>query len=137
VPPNENSPAIQAYLDALKTVPNNAGPSGFSVLGFASGQMFVEALGNCGSAPTRNCVMDYLRNVKDFNAGGLVGPNTPFRTTKVRCGDCGSLNYSGTFDFKHIGNCTISVRVQGNDFVRDGPPGFACDTIKVARGEPA
>jgi ABC-type branched-subunit amino acid transport system substrate-binding protein len=137
LPPNEGAAPIKAYLDALKTVPGNAGPSGFSVMGFASGQMFAEALGNCGSAPTRNCVMEYLRNVKDFSAGGLVGPVTPFKTTKVRCGDCGSLNYSGVFAFKHIFNCSISMRVQGNDLVRDGPPGFACDVIHVARGEPA
>ena len=136
VPLNETgAPAMQTYLNALKGV-KDAEPGTFSLLGFASGHMFVEALANCGSAPTRNCVMDYLRKTNSFDAGGLFGPNRPFRTTRVTCGDCGSFSWKGTFDWKWIFNCNVSVHVQGGDFKRNGPPGFACDELHVARGSP-
>lgn len=136
LPLNETSgAAMQSYLTALKGV-KDAEPGTFSMIGFASGHLFVEAIGNCGSAPTRGCVMDYLRKLKGFDAGGLFGPNTPFRTTRVRCGDCGSFTWDGVFDWKWIFNCNVSVRVQGGDFRRNGPPGFACDELHIARGSP-
>ena len=136
IPLNETSgAAMQTYLSALKGV-KDAEPSTFSLLGFASGHMFVEALANCGSAPTRACVMDYLRKLPGFDAGGLFGPNRPFRTTRATCGDCGSFSWKGTWDWKWIFNCNVSVNVQGNDFKRNGPPGFACDDLHVARGSP-
>src|SRR5438270_9763884 len=87
-----NNPAIQAYLSALascnhahyQACDGSAEPSTFSVIGFSSGVMFGQALAACGSAPTRTCVMTYLRSLKNFNAGGLVAPITPFECTKVR-----------------------------------------------------
>lgn len=130
--------AMQAYLNALKQV-ENSGPSTFSLMAFLSGQLFVDAIGSCGSAPTRACVMQQLRATKDFTGGGLLGGVTPFRSTRVRCnGDCGSFQANATWDWKWIANCTVSVRVQGNGWVRDNPAqGFACDQLQVARGTPA
>jgi hypothetical protein len=138
-PLNETGdPAMQTYLAALKKIPD-AEPSTFSVIGWTSGIMFVEALAACGSAPTRACVMDYLRGLKDFTGGGLLGGTTPFRTTRVRCnGDCGSFQGRGVYDWKWIFNCWTMMRVQGNDFRRVHPAsGFRCDEMRVARGTPA
>jgi hypothetical protein len=139
VPLNETSlPAMQVYLKALAQVPNS-GPSTFSLMAFTSGQMFVEAVAQCGSKPTRVCVMEQLRAVKEFTAGGLLGGATPFKTTRARCnGDCGSFSGNATWDWKWIANCTVSVRVRGNDWIRDNPAqGYACDQLQVARGTPA
>lgn len=127
--------AMRSYLDAIKAVPN-ARPGTFSMFGFASGQMLVEALQACGGAPTRACVMSHLRKLSDFNSGGLLGAVTPFRTTRVTFGRYGA------FDWKHVFNCTVALRVEKRggtlDFHRANPsgPGFFCDATRVARGTP-
>jgi ABC-type branched-subunit amino acid transport system substrate-binding protein len=129
-----NNPAVKVYLDALKTV-GGARASSFSIFGFASGLMFVEALQPCAAAPTRTCLINSLRAMRDFNGAGLLGDVTPFRRTKV--------NYSsyGTFDWKWIFNSSIGMRVvqsgSSRSFKRLNPPsGFLVDTLKVARGSP-
>jgi ABC-type branched-subunit amino acid transport system substrate-binding protein len=135
IPVNETkNAAMRVYLDALKKVPN-AKPSTFSVIGFASGAMFVEALQPCAAAPTRECLMSSLRKMQGFTAGGLLGGTTPFRRTRATFG-----NY-GTFDWKWIFNTTVSMRVLDRngkrDFYRLAPAsGFRKDTIRVARGTP-
>jgi hypothetical protein len=133
LPENESAhPAMRAYLDALKTVPG-AKPSSFSIFGFASGAMFVEALQACPEAPTRRCLMDSLRRMRGFTAGGLLGGTTPFRTSRATYG-----RY-GTFDWKWIFNYSVAVRVLDRggrrDFYRVRPTdGFFEDIIRVARG---
>jgi branched-chain amino acid transport system substrate-binding protein len=141
LPINETSnPAMKAYLDALSTLKKTNGafrdaqPSAFSALGYASGIMFVEALTHCGGAPTRRCVMTYLRGVKDFGAGGLLGGVTPFRTTRTY-----AQGY-GTWSWKWIFFRSIAVRVLGNEsnylyrWHRIRPSaGFFSDTLHVAR----
>jgi ABC-type branched-subunit amino acid transport system substrate-binding protein len=133
VPIEETSdPAMKAYLAALAKV-RDAKPSTFSVLGFASGVMFVEALQGCAAAPTRRCLMDALHKMSGFKAGGLLGGTTPFRRTRATYG-----RY-GTFDWKWIFNTTVAMRVVERNgkraFERLNPhAGFLSDTIKIARG---
>ena len=144
IPLNEtSSAAMQTYLKALKGV-QGAEPSTFSLVGFNSGEMFVEALQSCGAAPTRACVMTFLRKLKGFTAGGLQSPVTPFRSTKVRCaGDCGSFMPQGVFDFKWIFNCNVAMQVQDKpgkprDFYRVDPAqGYTCEDLRVVRGTAA
>jgi ABC-type branched-subunit amino acid transport system substrate-binding protein len=143
VPLNEtSSPAMQTYLNALKKIPG-ATPSTFSLIGWGAGQMFVEAMAACGAAPTRNCVMDHLRGLKGFTAGGLISGTTPFQTTKATCGDCGSsISWKGTFAWKWIFSCIVGMQVQDRggvrDFYRTTPDkGFVCGPLRVARGTPA
>jgi hypothetical protein len=126
--------AMRVYLDALKAVPD-ARPSTFSIIGFASGVMLVEALQACPAAPTRECLMSSLRKMKGFTAGGLLGGTTPFRTTKV------TFDRYGTFDWKWIFNHSVAMRVMERngkrDFYRVGPSkGFAESELHVARGTP-
>jgi hypothetical protein len=128
-----NSPAMTTYLDAVKQI-SGARPSTFSVIGFASGIMFAEALQACPAAPTRDCLIKSVRSMKDFTAGGLLGGTTPFRTTRVTYGSY------GTYDWKWIFNHTVALRVLDRngkrDFYRLRPDtGFFKDTLKVARGE--
>jgi len=134
-PLNETAnPGMKLYLDALKSVPG-AEPTTFSVLGFASGAMLVQALQSCPEAPTRICVMNALRKMQNFTASGLLGGTTPFRKTKV--------NFDGTtFDWKHIFNHSVGVQVADRngkrDFYRVYPEkGYLADTLKVARGKAA
>lgn len=143
LPLNETAnPAMRAYLDALRTVPG-ARPSTFSIIGYLSGRLFVDALRSCGAAPTRACVMDYARRVTDFDGGGLQGPVTPFRATRVDCsGGCGNFGGRGVYNFKWIFTCSVAVRVADRGGVRDfyrihPATGYACDQLHVARGRPA
>lgn len=138
VPFGETSdPGMKAYLASVRALGDR--PSTFSLFGFASGAMFVQALAPCAATPTRACLMNQLHDMKDFTAGGLLGGTTPFRTTKVTYSD-ERTNY-GTFDFKWIFNRTIAMRVLDRngkrDFYRINPnSGFFTDTLKVARGTP-
>ena len=146
VPLNEkNNPAVANYLNALAACnrdhafacDGSAQPSTFSVIGFASGVMFGQALAACGSAPTRACVMTFLRKLEMFTAGGLIAPITPFECTKV--------TYNGdTWCWKHIFYRYAVIRElgspnQGLDAFRRVYPssGFAQDRLHVVRGTPA
>lgn len=144
IPLNELSlPVMQSFLNALKAIPG-ATPSTFSMIGYLSGEMFAQALRSCGGAPTRTCVMGYARSLKNFDGGGLQGPITPFRTTRVDChAGCGSVFPGhGVYDFKWIFTCYVMVRVQDRSGVRDfdrvlPAQGYQCDTLMVGRGSPA
>lgn len=136
VPLNESSSAaMTAYLEALKAIPG-ARPSTFSILGFASGAMFVTALQPCAAAPTRACLMNSLRKLRGFTADGLLGGTSPFQTTRANYDDY------GTFDWKWIFSSTVGMRVMDRsgkrDFYRINPKaGFFKDTLKIARGSAA
>lgn len=138
--------ALASYLSALAACHADAGhypgcakstePSTFSVLGFASGVMFGQALAACGGAPTRACVLAYLQKLQAFSAGGLLGANTPYR--------CSMASYSsyGNFCWKWIFYSSVSVQVTStaaslSSFRRIYPSGgFFSDTLHVARGSP-
>jgi hypothetical protein len=125
---------VKTYLDALKTVPG-ARPGTFSIFGFTSGLMFVQALEGCASAPTRTCLMSALRSMKNFTGGGLLGGTTPFQRTKASFGNYGDFAWKWIF-YKSIG---LQVQRRGStiDFYRVSPPsGFLSDTLHVARGTP-
>ena len=126
--------SLRVYLDSLKGV-RGARPSTFSILGFASGVMLVQALQACPAAPTRSCLMDALHKMSNFTAGGLLGGTTPFKTTRATYGNF------GTFDWKWIFNKYVVMRVLDRngkrDFYRVGPAdGFLANEIHVARGSP-
>jgi len=144
IPLNEaaTSPALVNYLRALKSVPN-ATPGTFSILGYASGVMFVDALEACGGAPTRACVMKNLRAMVNWNAGGLVSGVTPFRTTRVDCsGGCNNFAGRGIYNWKWLANCWTIVQVQTRnkvtDWYRVSPrTGYACEDLIIGLGKPA
>ena len=100
------------------------------MIGYLSGQMFVDAMLSCGGAPTRDCVMDYCRGAKDFDGGGLLGAVTPFRTTRVDCREgCGNFGGHGTYDFKWITPCIVLVRVVAHGGNLDTPEIRAGTTV--------
>ncbi len=127
-----NQGPARAYLDAIKTV-SGARPSTFSIFGFTSGLMLIQALQSCPAAPTRKCLMDALHGMKDFSGGGLLGGTTPFKRTKA------TFSNFGTFDWKWIFSRSVAMRVEKHgsktDFFRTNPSsGFLNDTLHVARG---
>jgi hypothetical protein len=143
VPLNETSnPSLQLFENALKTVPG-ATPGTFSLIGFTAGVMFAQGLEACGPAPTRLCVMTYMRDLKNFTGAGLLSPVTPFRSTRVNCAaGCGNFSGHGVYNFKWVWNCGVNLQVSVRNGVRDfdrinPSQGFACDDLRVARGAPA
>jgi substrate-binding family protein len=144
LPVDETStPALRAYLRALAACnaaryagcgSGRAEPSTFSLVGFASGIMFVEALSHCGGAPKRSCVMGFLKRLKGFDAGGLIGGTTPFACTFAAYGSY------GRFCWKWIFASTVAVKVTCGSphlscFRRINPrSGFFRDRLHVARG---
>jgi len=139
-------PALQFFESALKSVPG-ATPSTFALIGFSAGVMFAQALQSCGPAPTRLCVMSYVRGLQNFTHAGLTGPITPFRSTKVSCASgCGNFTTPtsghGIYNFKWIFNCGVAVQISDHKGVRDWyrttpAQGFTCDQLRVVRGTPA
>lgn len=147
-----NNSALTYFKKALTSVPG-AQPAYYSVLGFATAEMFVQALLPCDAAPTRSCLMTQLRQMKDFTAGGLVGGTTPFASTKVVCNnDCGFMVLKtapgGVYDWKWPTACWVTVKVNNGpivtsgsgpvDWYRQSPAsGFSCGTPQVLLGTPA
>jgi hypothetical protein len=145
LPFSEGSPGMRRYLSALAACnrskfagcDGSSQPSTFSVLGYASGAMFADALSHCGAAPTRSCVMAYERRLRGFTAGGLMGPITPFQCTKV--------NFNGyTWCYKAIFTNSVALQLNGPPsqglaaFRRiGGGSGFFHDTLHVVRGRAA
>lgn len=126
--------SLKVYLDALRSS-GVTRASTFSILGFSSGVMFVDALQACPEAPTRACIMDALHKMQNFTGAGLLGGTTPFRTTKA------TFEPYGTYDWKWIFNRFVAMRVLDRngkrDFYRVGPSkGFAESALHVARGSP-
>jgi hypothetical protein len=126
VPVNETSdPALRRYLADLRACKadkkypqcSDAEPSTFSIIGYVSGMMFVDAVRACGGAPTRRCVMAYLRGLTNFTAAGLLGRISPFTDT--------------------VTMRIVDTKPTLNSFRRIRPAsGYAPDTLKVARGTP-
>lgn len=151
IPVSETSDrALRRYLADLRACKADkrysqcsaAEPSTFSIIGYVSGVMFVDAVRACGAAPTRRCVMANLRGLRNFTAGGLLGRINPFKCTRANDNARGSRSL-GTYCWKWIFTDTITVRVEStkadlSSFRRIRPSsGYAPDTLRVARGSPA
>ena len=52
-------------------------PDIYSVFGWASAMLFVQALQNAGPDPTRATVLAALERITTFDAGGLIAPDNP------------------------------------------------------------
>jgi hypothetical protein len=135
IPLSESNQApVRTYLDSLKTV-SGARPGTFSIFGFTSGLMLIQGLEGCASSPTRTCLMDALRSMKDFTGGGILGGTTPFQRTKATFSPYGDFAWKWIF-FRSVG---LRVEKHGStvDFFRTDPAsGFFSDTLHVARGTP-
>jgi hypothetical protein len=118
------NPGLLFYLRALKGVPG-AQPSAFSADGFAYAMLFTEALNACGSAPTRACVLNFTHRVKKFDAGGLIGPVTPWATMNVVCT---TDNPCGNFKGKTGPNNTVTMKWP--------PMCIVITKLQVKRGKP-
>jgi ABC-type branched-subunit amino acid transport system substrate-binding protein len=82
-------------------------PDIYSVFGWASAALFVQALRNAGSDPTRASVLAALNDIDTFSAGGLIAPDDPAA--------------------KSPPDCFLIAGVVNGKWQRESPPsGFTC-----------
>ena len=105
-------------------------------MGDTSGELFVEALDHCGSAPTRTCILDYVHGLTNYTANGLLGG------TDIHGCTVDNYNGSGNWCWKWIFDKSVAVTVKGtaaslDSWVRLPHPskGFLNDTLHCVRGD--
>ena len=70
-------PATQQYIDLLKQYANGAKPKSLGVNGFSAWLLFAQAVKECGSEVTRQCVFEHASSVKNWDGGGLHAETHP------------------------------------------------------------
>jgi len=113
-------PADQAFLHWVQVASPGFKPDLYTLYGWLSTELFVQALRNAGTDPSRGSLLQQLRKITSFTGGGLVGLVNPVAKTP-----------SG---------CYIIARVVNGTFTRtDNPPtsssteGFRCGAYYYAR----
>jgi len=107
-------PAVNLFLHWVQTASPGFKPDLFTMYGWISGQLFVQALKAAGQNPTRGSVLQALRSITSYSAGNLIATANP----------------SG----KVPGNCYIIGQIINGTITRiDDPPvtsstnGYRCD----------
>ena len=102
-------PADNQFLTWVARVSPGWVPDLYTLFGWASAQLFVQALRAAGPDPTRGKVLAALRGITSFNASGLLAPTDPAA--------------------KRPAPCYLLARIVDGryDRVADPPVGFRCD----------
>ncbi|HWD53270.1 MAG TPA: ABC transporter substrate-binding protein [Acidimicrobiales bacterium] len=107
-------PAVNLFLHWVQEASPGFKPDLYTMYGWISGQLFVQALKAAGPNPTRGSVLQALRSVKSYSASNLIA----------------SANPAG----KLPGNCYIIAQIIKGTITRvDDPPitgstnGYRCD----------
>ncbi|TMK87346.1 MAG: hypothetical protein E6G57_10880 [Actinobacteria bacterium] len=100
---------VNLFLTWLKKTHPSANPDLFTVYGWTSARLFVQALQQAGPQAKRATLMGALRNVHQFDANGILAPADP----------------AG----KGAAFCYVIVDIHGGKFVRasDSASGYRCD----------
>jgi ABC-type branched-subunit amino acid transport system substrate-binding protein len=70
-------PADKQFLAYTKKVNSSWVPDLYTLFGWASAQLFVQALQAAGPNPTRGSVIAQLKKITNFDASGMVSPTNP------------------------------------------------------------
>jgi ABC-type branched-subunit amino acid transport system substrate-binding protein len=101
-------PEVALFDNWVKKVKPGWVPDTFTVYGWASTRLFVQALEAAGKNPTRATVVDALKKIHNFNSNGLLPPSDP----------------AG----KGPATCYIMTTVQNGQWQRwHSPSGFLCN----------
>jgi len=102
-------PADKTFLTWVQRAHPGWTPDLFTLYGWSSAQLFVDALRAAGPNPTRGKVLAALHKITRFDASGLLAPSNPAK--------------------KISPSCYIIARVVSQRFQRvaDPPSGFRCD----------
>jgi ABC-type branched-subunit amino acid transport system substrate-binding protein len=78
-------PAVKQFDTYVKKVNPSWVPDLYTLFGWASAEMFVQALKAAGPHPTRGAVIAQLKKITSFNADGLFGGSDPAAKTLTPC----------------------------------------------------
>jgi ABC-type branched-subunit amino acid transport system substrate-binding protein len=78
-------PAVNAFRTWVKRVNPAWTPDLFTLYGWTSGQLFVQALAAAGKNPTRGSVLNQLAKITSFNASGLQAASNPAKKLPPTC----------------------------------------------------
>jgi ABC-type branched-subunit amino acid transport system substrate-binding protein len=104
----QSTPAVGRFLKWVQSVHPGWTPDLFTLYGWVSAQLFVEALQKAGKNPTRGSVLAQLQKISAFTATGLLAPTNPAK--------------------KLPSKCFVLARIEHGQFVRVVPKtsGFTC-----------
>jgi len=100
---------VNLFLTWLKKTHQSANADLFTVYGWTSARLFVQALQAAGPPAKRATLMGALKNIHQFDSNGILGPGDP----------------AG----KGPDKCYVIVDIKGGKFVRapDSASGYRCD----------
>ena len=102
-------PADKLFLQYTKKVSSSWVPDLYTLFGWASANLFVQALQAAGPHPTRGAVIAQLKKITNFDANGMVSPTNPAA--------------------KKPTGCFVIATIKNGKFVRVMPKkGFDCNT---------
>src|SRR5262249_41160749 len=101
-PVEMNTPATQLQVKNLAAVGENRTPTFAEQTSYIIMAAFVAGLKNAGANPTKESFMTAMRNVKDFDADGLLSPD--------------KIDFS---NYAPTQSCQWVVTLQGQKFVND------------------
>jgi ABC-type branched-subunit amino acid transport system substrate-binding protein len=78
-------PAVKLFDKWMKKIDANANFEIESVYGWASAQLFAQALKDAGNPPTRAGLLQALNKITTFDAGGLIPPSNPAAAVLSGC----------------------------------------------------
>jgi len=108
-------PADQTFLHWVQVASPGFKPDLYTLYGWLSAELFVQALKNAGSNPSRGSLLQQLRKITSFTGGGLLGEVNPVAKTP-----------SG---------CYIIARIVNGTFTRTDDPSTSSSTLGFRCGE--
>ena len=78
-------PADQTFLHWVQVASPGFKPDLYTLYGWLSAELFVQALKNAGTNPSRGTLQKQLRKITSFTGGGLIGNVNPVAKTPSGC----------------------------------------------------
>ena len=78
-------PAITTFTDWVQKVSPGFTPDYFTLIGWLCAELFVDALRNAGSDPSRGSLLQALRKITAFQSGNLTPVSDPAGKVPVIC----------------------------------------------------
>ena len=100
-------PAVKQFDTYVKKVNPSWVPDLYTLFGWASAEMFVQALKAAGPSPTRGTVMAQLKKITSYDANGIMAGSNPAAKT--------------------VSPCFLMAGIKNGTFVRELPTGSGFD----------
>lgn len=91
----DERPAMRKYLDVLEAAVPGARPEQLGVQGFSAGLLFATAAKAVGADLTRDALIDQLKQIHEWDGGGLHGVSDPGNNESSSCFLMMKVSYDG------------------------------------------